>query len=576
MQRPRWRALLSWVGLACILCAYVVTVIRLHPTNFFGLSEDDTFYFSSAKAIAQGEGYVMPSLPGAPIATKYPPLYPWLLSYVWRWNRSFPGNLVDAVGLTVCFGLAFLTLTFVFLRKSGGMRDWEALAITGFCALQPIVLLYSGSVLTEIPFAALMLASLVVADRATWPHSPLPWALLCGVLAGLSAEMRMFGVAVIAGIAIAALLRRAHKQFCVFCVSAALFLVPVVWRRLFVHASAPATVVRGPGWTGVWMYDTSYVGVWRVGIPDFHIFLKMLVNNFDVLLRTPSHYLLADSPLTSGELGIAAWAVVTTMIIAAFVRQVRRHGWSPIYCVLVLYAGMAVLWAYNSLYRFFLPFLPIFVAAYWSELKHVARMVRRALVARNVLSDVVAAIALAAVLLAGNAVLGWFYLNDGGRNRLEALSNSRAAMLVSERQAYDWLARSAPRTGKVVAYQDGQLYLYTGRQSMRSIILPTAEFLDPTRLPSYLEHMTDVARAISADYWLVSDDDFSIEWSGGREAVERRMRRIEQVLPVVFSSSDGRVRIYGLGCLQDPAAASCAEADAVLFPQDTSGAATPN
>lgn len=84
MQSPRWRATLPWVGLVCILCAYVVTVIRLHPTNFFGMSEDDTFYLSSAKAIAQSNGYIMPSLPGTPVATKYPPLYPWMLSYVWR------------------------------------------------------------------------------------------------------------------------------------------------------------------------------------------------------------------------------------------------------------------------------------------------------------------------------------------------------------------------------------------------------------------------------------------------------------------------------------------------------------
>ena len=87
---------LVYLGLLLILVAYVVSVIRLHPTNFFGLFEDDSIYFSSAKALAQGQGYVLPSVPGTPPATKYPILYPLILSLVWRWNPSFPANLAGA------------------------------------------------------------------------------------------------------------------------------------------------------------------------------------------------------------------------------------------------------------------------------------------------------------------------------------------------------------------------------------------------------------------------------------------------------------------------------------------------
>lgn len=571
MQPPRFRALLPWIGLLCILCTFVVTVVRLHPTNFFGTSQDDTFYFSSAKAIAQGRGYIMPSLPGAPVATKYPQLYPWLLSFVWRWNPSFPGNLVGAVGISVCFGLAFLILGFLFLRQQNRLADWEALAVIAFCALQPIVLFYSGAVLTEIPFAALVLATLVVADRAVLPDARLGWALLCGVLAGLSAETRVLGFALIGGVAIAALLRRAQRQFVVFCASSGVLLVPVVWRQLFVHASAPAAIVRhaGLGWARVWIYDTSYLGVWRTGVPNMHVFFGMLLNNLEILLHTPSYYLAAGSLLMRGKPAASILAVLTAIIVIGLVRQAIRHGWTPMHCVLPLYTGIAALWNFNDFYRFFLPFMPVFVAAYWSEMKHVAAMIRRGFAHRRIVTDLVAAVVLAAAILVGNALIGWTYFTGQSRAELRAFSENRARILTSERQAYRWISRSTGPDAKIIAYQDAQLYLYTGRQSMRPIVFTTAEFLEPNRLPGDLDHMTDVARAISAQYWFVSDDDFSVEWSGGRDAAERRMSEIERVLPIVFRSSDRRVMVYGLGCIQDPADAACAKADTVLFPGGT-------
>jgi hypothetical protein len=573
MQRPRWRAVLPWIGLACILCAYVRAVVRLHPTNFFGLLEDDTFYFSSAKAIRAGHGYVVPSLPGAPAATKYPQLYSRLLSFVWRWNPSFPGNLTAAVGLTVCFGLAFLTLTFLFLRQPGRMRDWEALAITAFCALHPVFLLYSGSILTEIPFAALTMGCLFTADRATWPDSRLGWALLCGVLAGLSAETRIFGFALIAGIAIAALVRHARRQLLTFGASAGLLAIPVVWRQVFVHATLPANVRghAGIGWTRVWTYDTSYVGFWRMSIPNPHLFFAMLVNNLKVLLYTPWDYLVTSFVPMWGEIALVVWAVVATIVVAAFVRHVRRSGWTPVCCVLPLYAGIAVLWNYNAFSRFFLPFLPVLVAAYWSELKRLACMIRRAFTARRVLTDVVAGAVLTVAILAGNSVIVWDYFEGSSRSVLATASEGRAALLVSKRQAYDWISHSTEVNARIVAYEDAALYLYTGRQSMRPMVFTTAEFLDPARLPSGVEHMADVARAINAEYWLVSDDDFGAEWSVGQKAGESRLREIERVLPLVFQSSDGRVRIYRLGCIENPAESTCAEADRVLFPRGGSG-----
>src|SRR5437588_10197058 len=54
---------------------------------------DDCVYYVSAKSLADGGGYRVESLPGEPPQTKYPPLYPLLLSVAWRLDPNFPHNV---------------------------------------------------------------------------------------------------------------------------------------------------------------------------------------------------------------------------------------------------------------------------------------------------------------------------------------------------------------------------------------------------------------------------------------------------------------------------------------------------
>ncbi|MGA3203317.1 MAG: hypothetical protein ABSF12_12590, partial [Bryobacteraceae bacterium] len=62
----------------------------------FGQGQDDGIYMTTAKALAAGEGYRHPNLPGHPFATKYPPLFPLFLSMAWRITPDFPRTLETA------------------------------------------------------------------------------------------------------------------------------------------------------------------------------------------------------------------------------------------------------------------------------------------------------------------------------------------------------------------------------------------------------------------------------------------------------------------------------------------------
>src|SRR5690349_5348768 len=50
----------------------------------FGRFFDDGLYLSSAKGIAEGQGYRIVSLPGAPPQVKYPPLVPLVMASAWK------------------------------------------------------------------------------------------------------------------------------------------------------------------------------------------------------------------------------------------------------------------------------------------------------------------------------------------------------------------------------------------------------------------------------------------------------------------------------------------------------------
>src|ERR1700688_2900696 len=227
------KTLRPWLILTAILLVYLFNVERWHPTAFFGRMHDDSIYFSTAKALAEGKGYVLISFPGTPPQTKYPILYPWLLSWVWRVNPHFPDNLVDGIRLTEFFGCWSLVAGFLLLRKLPSMSEPSALGLTAICAFQPIFLRLSGTIMSDVPFMALVLTALVLADSATRKDGPTISVIAAGVAAALSMGMRTIGVTVVAGIFLAAFRRRAYRQAIAFIAVAASMVALESWPTIF-------------------------------------------------------------------------------------------------------------------------------------------------------------------------------------------------------------------------------------------------------------------------------------------------------------------------------------------------------
>lgn len=570
MSRFSYRAVLPWLGLAGILLLYIAFISRLHPTNLLGVQEDDSIYFSSAKAIAQGKGYILPSLPGEPpAANKYPIFYPWMLSWLWRWNPSFPSNVRDAVALSVAFGLVYITFAFIFLRTSMKMGDAEAVLLTAFCAFQPVVLFRSATILSDIPFAALSLGSLVLADRAMQRNGTGAKGIACGVLAGLSILTRTTGYPIVLGILVIAILRKAWRQAAVFGSTVAVFFSFFMWERLSAgKASLPAGwTTFGPGFRQTWLYYTNYLGFRELSVVSPHIVGTLFLNQFLYLCAQLPGYFLAPFLDRNAFLLFISTVVLLWLILAGFTRTIKLDGWKPIHMALLFYTAVVLAWNYPDWGRFLLPFLPLFAASLWIEGEWIAGELSRKVRSGQRRGAKVAALCLSLPLAALALTVSWNFVINHGRGDLLSTSRSRAELLIEKRQAYDWLKANSPTDSRVIAVEDGCLYLYTGRQAMEPIAMLPVGFYQREQVQSDLDHITDVATAIRATYWLESADDGDKSEKGAKPRLNARLHEIESVLPELFHSSSGNVRIYGPGCLQNPQDPSCRSADQVLFPE---------
>ena len=100
---------------------------------------------------------------------------------------------------------------------------------------------------------------------------------------------------------------------------------------------------------------------------------------------------------------------------------------------------------------------------------------------------------------------------------------------------------------------------------MAPIASNPAAMYDSKLLERIVAHMGDVPEAIGAQFWMISDDDFSLMWPQATSASRNYEARLRDVLPEVFRSADGHVSIYSLDCLRHREEPSCQTADQLLL-----------
>ena len=559
------------MALLFILVLFISNVEVWKPATFFGRYSDDALYFSSAQALAQHQGYILPSFPGRPLKPQVPILYPLLLSEVWKLAPNFPGNLVWATRMTEGFGCVMLLCTFFLLRCIAGLGRIPALILTLLCAFHPVLLRLSGLVMTDVPFAAIFLLTILIAHFALSSERSSALTVLLGFCAALSSSLRTLGYAAVLGLLAYLLYRRDYKRALTFCLGAGAVVAASLLLTAHYTPLAAATndvVSRSTSlqWQRLVIFHTEYIRFhWILGIPTVRALLSMLKENCLQLVSSPG-------PFLAGAFDRRSWlmtAGMSAIVLSGVVRQFRRPEWRALAFMSVPYVLIVVAWPYPIMERFLFPFLPIFLLALVLESQRLVSLALKNLRAPASMANRILAAGICAVLAGYSAFAGWnYFVRD--RQQLLAAERAHANSLAQRNEAYAWIREQTPADARIVAYEDILLFLYCKRQALRPIaLLPATAYSnmygsDSPDQSKDLAEMADAPRDAGATYWLVTADDFGLDAEPANTL--GRQEEIVALFPLVFRSSQGYARLYESSCLQDATREDCKKAQAVLFP----------
>ncbi|MFN0102439.1 MAG: hypothetical protein ACKV2U_10170 [Bryobacteraceae bacterium] len=454
---------------------------------------DDGIYYVSAKSLAGGGGYAIESLPKQPAQTKYPPLWPAVLSIAWRLEPHYPDNL--PIAMLLCWIWLPLTL-FAYRRwlQLAKLSPDAVLLLGAAWALNPYVVLFSTTMLSEMQFTFLLLAAVLCMHR----HGP-HWALVAGVLAGLAFLTRTAGLALLPAALVCYLLRHRWKQLC-----------------LFAAGMLPAVV----GWTS-WsitnldtgddtatLYYTNYFGHYLANFQwtEFHVYFW---KNLDGMLRGLGALVLPDVTQSLIDKVLAESIAIAGIVgVARLVRENRQSIYVPYAAFAGCYALMLAVWYFPPNERFMLPIVPLWLAGLYAEMKrlagHIVIVFRKPEMSQKIAGGLIAGMLTILSILCG--MRQWTLLTDG----LPRFYEDHAQRLANSEPAMTWIRENLPLEARFLAENDPLLYLRTGRRGA-GLFLPTIHWYreDQAARTADLAEAAVHARAQYLDYFLLNDWDWA-------------------------------------------------------------------
>ncbi len=488
---------------------------------------DDCIYFVSAKSLTDGGGYRVASLPGEPAQTKYPPLYPLLISMAWRLNPNFPSNLTEAVWIS-WLALPGMLLALAYFYPRMGLSGWRSLVLLALVAVNPLTLTFSTRLLSELLFTALLIATLILTERAAEANAGAKWAISTGVLMGLAYLTRSAGIVALITIPLYFVIRNKPRQAVAFVCGMFPFVAGwMLWAKLHqVHTTDPTL-----------MYYIDYVGyqIYNVSLNGLPL---LLWKNLDELLVALGSLILPK--IFSSLLTKILAQVIAVAMICGVVRMVRR-GQGLAYSLFALASSLLLLiWHFPPNERFVYPLFPLALAGLLVELEHIAEMVRSGLhhVDRG---QRVAALffgTIFALVLAGTLGLQYYVSSTFLQDDAKVSRQNRDA----QASAYEWVKQNTPNSAVVLAMRDPLFYLQTGRHSISRRILPVHWYNDDrVAIIDSFRTLVPFAHSFNANYIYYAGVDFGWAVSGDDQKEIDKAIRSSTELTTAFEEHEATV-----------------------------------
>lgn len=460
------------LGLLVLLVPSAYFVWNNADAPLFGYQHDDGIYYVTAKALASGQGYTIPSLPGAPAQTKYPPALPLTLAAAWLVNPEFPANLAIASWIMWIWMPLLLGVSFVFWQRLG-LTGWRRWVLAATLACNAYILYFTSTFLSEIPFAVFLIAALLVAEK----FEEKAW--VAGLLASIAFLFRTIGLAALALPAlwfVRGERERAVRFLAGFLPLSAAWILWSKWNQ------APST-------NEVALYYTNYLGYHftQFDWSSAHLFLW---RNFDGFLTgiggliLPSIYESQIAHILTQVMGVAA--------IAGIVRLVRGGNRIALLAsvVAIPFTTLLLLWSFPPNERFVTPLAPLVWAGFLTEIGHIGGGIVKNFHHRDKGQRVAAGVmtAICGLMLAWIAYGNWELRVD----YFPRLVHDQRQRRVNHEAAQQWIRNNLPANAVVLAGYDSELYLRTGRQGARYI--PPVCFWYHEDSDGRLRHLSDAAR----------------------------------------------------------------------------------
>ena len=167
-------------ALVAIFVAFLLPIywIAFHAPAV-GIYHDDGIYLVTAKALSEGKGYRIISLPGEMLQTKYPILFPAVLSVAWKISPGFPENALFLKAIPFLSAMLWLWMTYRLIKEETGAPG-VALWIVLLTAASSWVVFFSTTCMSETFFACFAAWALIRLKRLEGQRSEgeVGWPLL--------------------------------------------------------------------------------------------------------------------------------------------------------------------------------------------------------------------------------------------------------------------------------------------------------------------------------------------------------------------------------------------------------------
>jgi hypothetical protein len=447
------------IGLA--LTVLLAGGLRMAP-GVCGGYHDDAIYVSTAEALATGQGYRLIDVPGEPLQTKYPWIYPAILSAVWYFCPTFPANVAVMQTVTLCFAAAAVAAGYLYLVRFGYCTRKIAASAALLCATAPYFLYFGVQTMAEMPFALLTIFALWgVESLVLRPDIPRRAQFAWGVVLALPFLCRTIGATVVvAGVWVVLRSRR-----------------PLRWYAAGVAFAVTPWILWSAAGRGIWDqnpidgYYTDYFGCWSS--TGMSMMGRVISKNAPMIAYGSAEMPLEGATTFAGPwlgtgitrtlliiLGMTAWGAMVFDL-----SKRRALAW-----MLTVYLAAMLVWSWPP-YRFLVPILP-FLSAYMLS--------GCAVVFRGSPSTAARRFARTMVWAAAVAANGGLLVSHAMQTAKTGYPLPKHGMAPVEWSSYEttfaWLRQNAREDDVIASGIDSMMALYTDRRSVRPLVY------DPGRL----------------------------------------------------------------------------------------------